>query len=663
MCGIAGFVHIGRYDREQVAREMCARLSHRGPDDSGIWSDESAGITLGHRRLSIIDLSPLGHQPMDSPGGQFVTVYNGEIYNFGELARELSTSVRFKGSSDTEVMLAAFEAWGIEGALSRFNGMFSIALWDRANRVLTLARDRIGEKPLYYGWIRGGFVFASEVGALKAHPDFGAEIDRDAVALFMQHSHVPEPYSIYREIFKLMPGSHLQITLPMAAARPAGFSPFADSGVSAPKSFWSARNAVEAGQVNPLRLSDAEALAELEKLLIDSVKMRMISDVPLGAFLSGGIDSSTVVALMQQCASQPVKTFSIGFIDREFDEAGYARDVAARLGTEHHELYVTPEEAMGVVQKLPALYSEPFADSSQIPTYLVAEMARRSVTVALSGDGGDELFGGYNRYIWADRFWRKLGPLPGGLRGAIGALLRTLKPATWDGVMKSMKSLLPSSLGFKYPGEKIHRFASLISRRERLEFYGELVSLWTDPLALVRGSSRLELLVERPEGRLDRHSFLEQMMFFDLIFYLPGDILAKVDRASMAHSLEGRMPLLDHRLVEFAWRLPLNQRIRAGSGKWLLRKLLEKRLPVNLIDRPKMGFSVPAHDWIRGPLKAWAEALLEPGRIRREGFLDEEMVTEKWRQHRSGERNWLACLWNVLMFQAWLENERCLQIH
>ena len=621
---------------------MTDTLVHRGPDDGGVWEDIRAGIALGNRRLAIVDLSPEGHQPMRSASGRYVLAFNGEIYNFWMLREELEGRGHpFRGHSDTEVMLAAFTEWGIEGALERFNGMFAFALWDREERSLHLARDRMGEKPLYYGRMGDVLLFGSELKALRAHPRFKGEVSRNALALYLRHNYIPAPYTIYEGIRKLPPGTRLTID-------EAGNAP-------GPVPYWSAKEAAERGVANPFGGSEAEAVDELDGLLRDSIGMRMIADVPLGAFLSGGIDSSTVVALMQAQSDRPVKTFSIGFYEDEYSEADYAKEVARHLGTDHTELYVTPEEAMSVIPKLPTLYDEPFSDSSQIPTYLVSELARRHVTVSLSGDGGDELFAGYNRYFWGRSIWHKIGWVPPALRGAAAGALTAVSPQGWDRIFKRLGPVLPGKVRQRMPGDRLHKLAGVLSVKSPEAMYMSLVSLWQRPDFIVVGGSEPPTTLTDPGRWAELPDFTQRMMYLDTVTYLPDDILVKVDRASMGVSLEGRIPFLDHRLVEFAWRVPLGMKIKDGKGKWLLRQVLNRYVPKKLIERPKMGFGVPIDAWLRGPLREWAEDLLNERRLSGEGFFDPYPIREKWSEHLSGRRNWQYQLWDVLMFEAWLE--------
>ena len=645
MCGIAGF--FGFSDgiaAHVVADHMASAITSRGPDDSGVWEDKQAEVALAHRRLSILDLSPAGHQPMLSESGRYVTVYNGEIYNHLDLRAELGENKSWRGHSDTETLLAAFDRWGVEATLKKCVGMFAIALWDRETRTLTLARDRLGEKPLYYGWQGGVLLFGSELKALKAHPAFVGEIDRDALTLFLRHNTIPGSYSIYKGIHKLLPGTFWQATWDVRVTQ---------GGVS--KTFWSARHAAEFGQRNHFVGSDEEARDALESLLGRSVAGQMLADVQLGAFLSGGVDSSTVVALMQNYSSRPVKTFTIGFDEEAYNEAEHAHAVARHLGTEHTELYVKSEEAQAVIPLLPGLYDEPFADSSQIPTYLVSRLAKNHVTVSLSGDGGDELFGGYNRYFWAQNIWRRLGWLPQSVRAALAGVLTTLPPSSWNFAFKRIERLLPARLRYANPGDKMHKLADILAVRNAEEIYWGLVSHWKQPAQIVKGASEPATVLTDSSQWANVPDLTHRMMYLDTVSYLPDDILTKVDRAAMGVSLETRVPLLDHRVLEFAWTLPLSMKVRDGQSKWLLRQVLYRHVPKELIERPKMGFGIPLDVWLRGPLRAWAEELLNPSRLEREDFFHSEPIQQKWREHLSGQRNWSYYLWDVLMFQAWLE--------
>lgn len=644
MCGVVGYLSTRNAyaSSEGFVERMADAIRYRGPDDGGIWADEYAGIALGHRRLSIQDLSPEGHQPMASASGRYVIVFNGEVYDFLDLKKELETlGYAFRGHSDTEVMLAAVEQWGLDKAVSRFVGMFAFALWDKADRVLHLARDRMGEKPLYYGWQGDAFLFASELKAMRAHPSWQGEIDRDALALLVRHNYIPAPHTIYRGIHKLMPGTILSLS--GSDAQP-GYCPHVQP-------YWSVREVAEDGVRSPLDCSDREAVDQLDGMLRSTIRNQMISDVPLGAFLSGGIDSSAVVAAMQAESTRPVRTFSIGFHEKAYNEAEHAKAVAQHLGTEHTELYVTPEQAMAAIPKLPQLYDEPFSDSSQIPTYLVSAMTKQHVTVALSGDGGDELFGGYNRYFLGRSLWHRMRWLPLPLRQALARGIVGVSPGRWDALL----SIIPERVRPAHLGDRLHKLAGVLAVRSPEALYRGLVSHWGDPSAIVRQSSEPSTALSDRDRWAALPDFAQRMMYLDMMSYLPDDILVKVDRAAMGVSLETRVPFLDHRLVEFAWRVPLHMKIRHGQGKWLLRQMLYRYVPQALVERPKMGFGIPLDSWLRGPLREWAEHLLDQRRLDAEGFFDPEPILEKWREHLSGQRNWQYLLWDILMFQAWLE--------
>lgn len=651
MCGIAGFLDPSCSSSTDTIKNLIERMTdvilHRGPDDSGSWMDAENGIALGFRRLSIIDLSPAGHQPMASADGRYIIIFNGEVYNFNKLRNELAgLGHTFRGHSDTEVMLASICQWGIQAAVQRFNGMFAFALWDRREHSLNLVRDRFGIKPLYYGWSGNVFLFGSELKALKAHPAFHAGIDRDALALYLRHNCIPTPYTIYTGLRKLLSGSILTLS---GNDRP-GECP-------EPVPYWSARQVVESGVAHLFTGSDQDAAGELDGLLRQSIQERMIADVPLGAFLSGGIDSSAVVALMQAQSSRPIQTFTIGFHESGYDEAKHAKEIARHLGTDHTELYVTPQEAQAVIPRLPALYDEPFSDSSQIPTFLVSELARRHVTVSLSGDGGDELFGGYNRYSWVQKITKATGWVPGAFRNLGSGILSRIPPAAWDSLLANR--LVPSRWRISEPGEKMRKIAEILSTRSPEAIYLDLVSHWKDPCAIVPGAVEPQTLVTRRESWAQLPDFTSWMMYMDLVSYLPDDILVKLDRASMGVSLESRVPYLDdHRLVEFAWRLPLHMKIRNGQGKWLLRQVLYQYVPRGMVERPKKGFGIPIDAWLKGPLRGWAEALLDERRLRDEGFLDPAPIQLIWQEHLAGKHNWQYKLWDILMFQSWLEANR-----
>lgn len=633
MCGIAGFFAAAALPEAapQVLDAMTDSLVHRGPDDRDSWLDRDAGIGLGHRRLSIIDLSPLGRQPMHSHSHRYVIVFNGEIYNYRDLSTDLARSGhQFRGHSDTEVFLAAVETWGVDAALQRANGMFAIALWDREQRVLHLARDRIGKKPLYYGWAGKTLLFGSELKALLAHPQFEPEVDPDSLALFLRHDYVPAPWSMLRGVFKLLPGARLSLAASDIARGASGHSPHQSC-----HRYWDAQQVLSHALANPLQTSVADTLQRLDELLRDAVALRMYADVPLGAFLSGGTDSSTTVALMQAQATRPVKTFSIGFHDPRHDEAREARAVAAHLGTDHTELYVTGEDALAVVPELPQMFDEPFADSSQIPMYLVARLARRSVTVALSGDGGDELFCGYGRYQRALNVWQWQQRVPRPVRNLLSAALS-------------------GHAGREGRASKRAQLASELRAETAAAVYRNRVSRWRFPENVVRGGKEHLTPFTDIRQQLAGADTAHSLMYLDLVTYLPEDILAKVDRATMAVGLEARAPLLDYRVVELAFQIPLGMKLRNGQQKWLLKQLLRRYLPDSLVYRPKQGFGAPVSGWLKGPLRGWAANLLEPARLAREGHFHPEPIGAIWTQFLAGQRKWHTHLWNVLMFQAWL---------
>lgn len=639
MCGIAGFwgPSTNAVGHSELVRLMSRRISHRGPDDDGMWIDRDAGVALAHRRLSIVDLSPAGHQPMMSACGRFVISFNGEIYNHNQLRRCFSGDHAWRGHSDTEVLLAAIAKWGIRRALEQSVGMFAFAVWDRELRTLTLARDRLGEKPLYFGYLQQTFVFASEPSAFTAHPEWRGEVDRDSLALLMRHNYIPAPYSIYKGVSKLRPGQILTITKP--------------SDQPCFETYWSASAVAETGSASPFTGTPVEAVERLEGLLRQSLQGQMMADVPLGAFLSGGVDSSVVVALMQSISPKPVKTFTIGFEHQDFNEAKHAKVVARHLGAAHNELYVTEREARDVIPKLPRFYSEPFADASQIPTYLVSRLAREHVTVSLSGDGGDELFAGYSRYAVAQTVWGRLKLLPRWARKAGQTLATTLSPAVYDAIFGAMQYRRENR-----PGDRIHKAAGLLPSESLVELYAGMVSVWGDPTPVI-GVRSAPTVLSGGKRELVLNSDFQRLMYLDLVSYLPGDILAKVDRASMAVGLEARVPLLDHRIVEFAFSLPAAYLNRDGQSKWPLRQVLYKYVPRPLIERPKMGFGVPIDGWLRGPLHDWAEDLLSEARLKREGYLNPAPIRRAWAQHLSGRRNMQYHLWPVLMFQEWVSQQ------
>ena len=644
MCGFVGFFggdsHFNKGNSEAVLKCMADKIINRGPDDDGYWFNSEKNIGLGHRRLSIVDLSPAGHQPMHSASDRYVIAFNGEIYNHTQIRKELmasSVTPVWRGHSDTETLLAGFDAWGIEATVKRASGMFAFAVWDNNENILVLGRDRIGEKPLYYGWQGDTFLFGSELKSLKQHPDFRAEINTDSITILLRHNYIPAPYSIYQGISKLEPGCLLSVS----------------STTKEPKvwSYWSSSDAIVAGVQVPFTGTPDDAVDELERLAKLAIKQQMMGDVPLGGFLSGGIDSSAVVALMQTQSTRPVKTFTIGLHEEGYNEAVHAKAVAKHLGTDHTELYVTSEEAMSVIPDLPTLYSEPFSDSSQIPTFLVSKLAKQHVTVSLSGDAGDELFCGYNRYQMTNNLWNKLSMLPVPLRTVLANGINSISPQAWN----NLATYMPGAKRFNNIGDKLHKGAGVLASRSVDELYLGLVSAHRDPAVLVVGAKEPSTLLSGNAPDLIGLSDIQRMMALDLMTYLPDDILVKVDRAAMGVSLETRVPFLDHHIVEFAWSLPQSIKLKEGQTKWPLRQVLYRHVPRKLIERPKMGFGIPIDKWLRGPLRGWAESLLDEGRLRREGFFHPGPIRSLWSEHLSGKRNFAGLLWSILMFQAWLE--------
>jgi len=652
MCGFSGFLSTSTKndsrEREAILQRMIDKIKHRGPDSSGYWQDISAGISLGHRRLAIVDLSPAGHQPMESSSGRYVMVFNGEIYNHMDYRLEMTaTGVMWRGYSDTETLLAGFDLWGIEATIKKCTGMFAFAVWDKQTQTVTLGRDRFGEKPLYYGWQGQGnnavFLFGSELKALRAHPAFTADICHLALANFLQNMVIGGTQSIYKGIHKVPPGAMLIISR--------------QDSVPELKRYWSLQDVAVEGVAQPFKGSAIQAVDALEALLKNAVSQQMMADVPLGAFLSGGVDSSTIVALMQVQSARPVKTFSIGFEEDAYNEAEYARAVTAHLGTEHTDLYVAPLQALDVIPRLPTLYDEPFADSSQIPTFLVSQMTKQHVTVALSGDAGDELFAGYNRYQLTASLWPKLSSVPKSMRHAAAWGLTRFSPAT----LNRLTAHMPMSKRWASVGDKLHKGAGVMAAGSVDDLYRGMVAMgWPDPTEVVKGLPDYNSPTQMPE--MPGLSDVERMMALDALNYLPDDILTKVDRAAMGVSLETRVPFLDHRVVEFAWRLPMEYKLRPENGalvsKWALRQVLYRHVPKALIERPKVGFGVPLEHWLRGPLRGWAEDLLSEERIKRDGYLHPAPIRKKWAEHLSGQRNNQHALWCVLMFQAWLAEQQ-----
>ncbi len=644
MCGITGFYQFkskrGRETLAAIGENMAATMIHRGPDSGSLWQDPVVPLLLAHRRLAIIDLSAEGAQPMISPSERYVITFNGEIYNFLSLRKELeSHGVHFRGHSDTEVILAGIDHWGLNLTLQKMNGMFAFALWDRRQKTLHFGRDRLGKKPLYIGWAGDALVFSSELKALRAHPDFNPAINRDTLALFMRYGYVPAPHCIYEHVWSLPPG--FRMTLDFEQTKPGvNLKPLMES-------YWHHLRVLEECHNRIINKPDKEITDEFEALLSSCVSDRMVSDVPLGAFLSGGIDSSAIVALMQKQARQPVKTYSIGFKEAGFNEAEHAKKIAAHLGTDHHEIMLGANEAGGLVPYLGGMYDEPFADISAIPTFLVSQFARRDVTVALSGDGGDEMLGGYNRHFTAPKIWKRVKLMPMPLRHILHGGITALPTETWDKILRPL--LGPQG------GERIHKAASIMGLKTPEEVYRRLISRWDDPESILVDGIEPETFLTQPEWQPSHLTFSERMMYGDALSYLPGDVLTKVDRASMATSLEVRAPLLDRRIYEYVWRLPEHIKIRGSKGKWLLREVLARHVPRDMFERPKQGFTMPAGEWLRGPLREWAEELLNERRLREEGYLEPTIIRKTWQEHLQGRGQHTEKLWTALMFQSWHE--------
>ena len=648
MCGIAGLFDPGRETTDEVLRrraeDMASTLAHRGPDDNGIWSDAEYGVALGHRRLSVVELGPEGAQPMVSADGRWVVAYNGELYNHRALRHRLvAEGQAFRGGSDTEVLVSTVQHWGLAAALEAWEGMFALALWDRQQRQLHLVRDRFGEKPLYYGWVGGSLAFASELKALCRLPGFDPGIDRDSVALYLRHNCVPAPRTIYSGVAKLLPGQLVTVGLDV---RPGALPP--------PRAYWSARQAVEEARERPLSGAPEHLADRLEAVLSDSVAARMVADVPVGAFLSGGVDSSVVVALMQQHSGRPVRTFTVGFADRAFDESAEAAAVASHLGTDHTPLDVSEGDACDVIPRLPEVWDEPFGDISAIPMHLVSRLARSEVTVALSGDGGDELFAGYNRHAWLERLWRRSAPLPDPVRRSAGSALIHLPASLFDGVAR-VSDRLPVRMRIRNPAIKVAKVGKVLAASGPEDAYLSLVSYWDDAESMVVGAGPTPSMSSRPSEWPALSGITEQMLWLDLVGYLPDDILTKLDRAAMAVSLETRVPFLDRSVLELAWRLPMTLKLHGGTTKWLLRQVLYRHVPAELVERPKMGFGFPIGPLLRGPLRAWAEELLAEDRLANQGLLDPVPIRRAWQQHLHGRRDLALELWDVVALQAWLD--------
>jgi asparagine synthase (glutamine-hydrolysing) len=650
MCGINGFYSKSHSIHTNVIEKMNLAISHRGPDNSGTWTDKNSGIFLGHQRLSIIDLSISGNQPMRSRSNRYILTYNGEIYNHIEIRKELEEckfDIKWRGTSDTETLLEAINFWGIEKTLQKIDGMFAFGLWDQKNRSLTLVRDRVGEKPLYYGYQGEGdkktFLFGSELKALKVHPNFKGEIFRDAIALQLRHNCIPAPYTIYKNIFKLLPGHYLELKE----------VDLKKNLLPSIKTYWSLIETAISGSKNQLISTEADIQSELEKNLKIAVKKQMISDVPLGAFLSGGVDSSTIVALMQSQSKSRVKTFTIGFNEEDYNEAKYAKKIAHHLGTDHTELFISSKKAMEVIQKIPAIYDEPFSDSSQIPSFLISQLATKHVKVALSGDGGDELFCGYNRYTMFKKFSNLFSITPFFLRKFLASKIQSLSPSA----LNKISRFIPVLNKYSNFGDKIHKVANIIETKTIDELYYSFCSHWQNPTDVVKNSKEPETLLTQFKPELSGLNSQQQMMVLDLLTYLPDDNLVKIDRAAMASSLETRVPFLDHKLIEYAWKIPHSLKFRNGQGKYILRQILNNYVPMHLTDRPKMGFGIPIGAWLRGPLRDWAENLLDQKRLQQEGYFNSKLIRDKWTEHLSNKRDWQYDLWNVLMFQAWIDQK------
>ncbi len=648
MCGISGFYSNSNFSTNQIIRKMNNIISHRGPDFSGIWQDDTVGIALGHQRLSIIDTSAAGNQPMQSNSGQLILTYNGEIYNHIDIRKDLDnikSNIKWRGNSDTETLLEAIDFWGIEKTLQKIDGMFAFGLWNQKTRSLIIARDRIGEKPIYYGWQGKGenkvFLFGSELKVLKIHPEFNREIDRNSIALQLRHNCIPAPYTVYKDIYKLLPGNYLELRDEDLKRKKLPIS----------KKYWSLTEKANYGNNNQLRLGKLDIQRDLENILKKTIKKQMISDVPLGAFLSGGIDSSTVVALMQSQSSNPIKTFTIGFNEDSYSEAHHAKKIAKHLGTNHTELYVSSKNAMDVIPKLPTMYDEPFSDSSQISTFLVSQLARQHVKVAVSGDGGDELFCGYNRYAFSNKMEKIFNLIPFKLRKVLSFGLKLLSHQNWNKISKS----LPGLNQYSNFGDKVYKGANALEVRKLQDLYYNICSHWQNPTDVIVNSNEPGTFLTEFKPELKGLNVQQQMMILDTITYLPDDILVKIDRAAMSTSLETRVPFLDHKLIEYVWQIPHSLKFRNGQGKWILREILNKYIPKNLTERPKMGFGIPIDTWLRGPLKEWAENLLNENRLKQEGYFNTKLIRSKWEEHISGKKNWQFDLWDILMFQAWLD--------
>ncbi len=651
MCGITGFISFD-LDNESIKKtiiSMSKKLIHRGPDDDGLWIDYEVGIALSHRRLAIVDLSSAGHQPMFSICKRFCIILNGEIYNHISIRKQLPKSLKWKGHSDTETIINAIAHWGIQKTLEKIVGMYAFALWDRKERKLTLARDRMGEKPLYYGFSNSSLLFSSELKALNAFPSFSAEIDKTILGTYLRFGNIPAPYSIYKEIYKLEPGMYLEFHM----------NDISKKSIPKPTNYWDINSIAYERKINPFVSSDSDAIEFLDLLLKKTISEQLLGDVPIGAFLSGGIDSSSIVSIMQNLSSNPIKTFTVGFNEHDYDESFKARSIANYLGTSHNEIIFSSNDALQIIPKIPTIYDEPFADESQIPTTLISEFSSRSVKVCLSGDGGDELFCGYNRYLAGPKIWKLIKILPPILRKFISRFIYYFPISSWDNFYKFFKAVIPNYLQINNPGIKIHKISNILNAETIYELYLCVISSWQDSN---------EILIDKRD-KFNQAQFLftskekmdlqHQMMLMDAKGYLPNDILVKTDRASMSSSLETRMPMLNHKLIEFAWSIPLSMKMRGNRSKWILRQVLNKYLPKKIYQGPKSGFAVPIGDWLRGPLREWAEDLIDPNLIYSQNFFHSEHINKKWKEHISGKRDWSSQLWTILMFQSWLiENKK-----
>lgn len=650
MCGIAGYISDEKFD-SNIAMQMCDKIKSRGPDDFGIWTDYNCGIHLTHRRLSILDLSEAGSQPMISKSGRYVIAYNGEIYNHMYLRKEIEKKsfnpISWRGFSDTETLLQSIEFWGLFETLKKAVGMFAFTIWDRKEKHLYLVRDRIGEKPLYYGFSKNVFLFASELKSIKVHPAFNSELDINSIGLQQQFGYVPSPHTIYKNINKLDPGTILKIDFQN------GFKKAINS-IEKTK-YWSIKNSIIKGKNNPFLGNSNEAAKKLDSLLTNSIKQQMISDVSLGAFLSGGIDSSAVVALMQAQSTSPIKTFTLGFNERVYDESVHAKKIANHFGTDHHEIILSSNDVLSSIPSISSIYDEPFSDSSQIPTYLISKFAKNYVTVSLSGDGGDEIFGGYNRYLFVEKFWHSISFLPLSSRKIIKKILKRIPNYNIEKFISLFQFLLSKKFKNYNIVDKIQKILNILDSSNINELYMRLISHWTPEQLLINKNliNKNEILKNFSCDLDLNHT--EKIMAIDSMIYLPDDILVKTDRASMSVSLENRSPFLDYRIFEYSWSLPKEMKIYKGKTKWILREVLKNYLPIDLIERPKMGFGLPLDIWLRTSLRDWAEELLNENKLKNQCFFDVKYVRKKWSEHISGEKNWHNHIWNILMFQSWYE--------